>query len=366
MKNGKTLVELATEIERQKNGKKDYIADTREITFDAFDHTTKANPVLTFEGTPHLITDTCHRQIGERTNIPAKYYDRMRGEAPELLAMNVNHWFHSNPERRMVRTLDGRARALLSDRYQRIDNAEVAEAVLPVLLETPGLRIESCEITERRLYIKAVNEKLEADVRKDDTIQAGVQITNSEIGYGAYSVTPLAFRLWCLNGCTVNDLQYRRNHVGSRASTDEAVYEMLSDEAIKADDQAIMLKARDVVRASLSEALFSQIVSRMRDAAEGVEVKAPVKAVELLANKVGFNADEQNGILTQLIKGGDLTRYGMLNAITRHAQDVDSYDRSTEMEEIGGRILNLTAGQWKRSQSRLNLISPVKVSNHGD
>jgi len=36
----------------------------------------------------------------------------------------------------------------------------------------------------------------------------------------------------------------------------------------------------------------------------------------------------------------------VLNAVTRHAQDVESYDRSTEMEEIGGRILNLSPTQW--------------------
>ena len=34
----------------------------------------------------------------------------------------------------MVRTLDGKARAFLSDRYHRIDNEQIAEAVLPVLL----------------------------------------------------------------------------------------------------------------------------------------------------------------------------------------------------------------------------------------
>ena len=40
----------------------------------------------------------------------------------------------------MVRTLDGEARALLSDRYHRIDNEEIAEMVLPVLMEIEGLR----------------------------------------------------------------------------------------------------------------------------------------------------------------------------------------------------------------------------------
>jgi uncharacterized protein (TIGR00255 family) len=50
----------------------------------------------------------------------------MLQEDPELLAANVNNWFHDQPQRRMVRTLDGKARAFLSDSYRTIDNLDVA------------------------------------------------------------------------------------------------------------------------------------------------------------------------------------------------------------------------------------------------
>jgi hypothetical protein len=93
--------------------------------------------------------DLALTQIGERTGIPAKYLGRMQGEAPKLLAANVNHWFKEAPERRMVRTLDGNIRAFLSDRYMRVDNIDVAEAVLPVLQQTEGLRILSTGVTEQ-------------------------------------------------------------------------------------------------------------------------------------------------------------------------------------------------------------------------
>ena len=345
MKNGKSIVELATEIQRRAEAKADFIADTRELTLTGFDGQT---PKLQVNDCGEFtINNTCHRQIGERTNIPAKYYDRMRSESTPLLAMNVNHWFRNNPERRMIRTLDGNARALLSDRYQRIDNEHVAEAVLPVLSDIPGIKIESCEITERKLYIKAVNERTEGEVKKGDLVQAGVCITNSEIGMGALGVQKLVYRLVCLNGMIVPDSQYRRNHVGARADTSEDVYQMLSDEALKADDHAILLKVRDVVKASLDEALFSQTVEKMRAATEGQQLDDPVKGIERLAIKVGLLESEKTSVLTHLIKGGDLSRYGALNAITRAAQDVESYDRSTEMELIGGNILELNRSEWE-------------------
>ncbi|MBL0089244.1 MAG: hypothetical protein IPP44_22195 [Ideonella sp.] len=37
----------------------------------------------------------------------------------------------------MVRTLDGQARAFLSDRYRRLDNYDLCEHVLPMLQRLP-------------------------------------------------------------------------------------------------------------------------------------------------------------------------------------------------------------------------------------
>ena len=41
-------------------------------------------------------------------------------------------------------------------------------------------------------------------------------------------------------------------------------------------------------------------------------------------------------MLRHLIEGGDLSAYGLVNAVTHFAQDVDDYDRATEFEALGG------------------------------
>ena len=41
----------------------------------------------------------------------------------------------------MVRTLDGNARAFLSDRYRRLDNYDLLAHVLPMLRELPDARV---------------------------------------------------------------------------------------------------------------------------------------------------------------------------------------------------------------------------------
>lgn len=272
----------------------------------------------------------------------------MRAENPELLAQNVNSWFTMTPQKRMVRTLDGNARAFLSERYRRIDNAEIAEAVLPILAEMPDVRIESCEITESKMYLKAVNPRLTAEVVPGDIVQSGILITNSEVGMGSMSIQPLVYRLVCTNGMVVNDARTRKYHVG-RGNEAAEDYTLYSSETLAADDRALLLKVRDTVRAVVDQTRFERVVEMMREAKEAKITSTDIpQMVELAAADYGLNKAEGSGVLDHLIRGGDLSLYGLSNAITRAAQDVESYDRSTEMESIGYTVLGMSRSDWQR------------------
>ena len=55
-------------------------------------------------------------------------------------------------------------------------------------------------------------------------------------------------------------------------------------------------------------------------------------------------------MLDHLIRDGEFSLYGLANAVTRAAQDVDSYDRSTAMESIGYTMLGMSRTAWNRLQ----------------
>ncbi len=223
----------------------------------------------------------------------------------------------------------------------------MAEAVLPILAEMgEGIRIVSTELTDSRMYIKAINERLELEVKKGDVVTAGIAISNSEVGQGALKVEPLIYRLICENGMIAQDYSKKRYHVGRNAEEGEA-YELFRSETLKADDRAFFLKVQDTVRAAVDVVKFSTIVERMREATEQRIEGNPVKAVEVVSDRMGFSKEESNGILQHLIQGGDLSAYGLLNAITRTSQDVDDYDRASELERDGSRVLSLPASTWK-------------------
>lgn len=346
MKHGKSLQELAAEVERQRHARKDYVASTEQLSFvkGGFEPT-RPVPMIRLNDAPMPITEVAHEQLGGYAGVPRQYYDRIVKEFPDLWADTMNTLVPARPARRMVRTLDGNVRAFLSDAYRRLDNAELLEAVLPVFADFPGIVVESAEVTERRLYVKAVYPKLEAEVRVGDPVQAGIVISNSEVGSGSYSIQQMVFRLVCKNGLITGSAM-RKTHLGRRAE-EEGMIDW-SKETRLADDRALFLKTRDVLRNALSSTPFEREVERLRAATGDIVTASPVKAVEVLSQTIGLREHESDSVLNHLIQGGDLSRYGMMNAVTRMAQDVDSYDRSTDLEELGNRVIELPRREWDR------------------
>lgn len=357
MKTGKSLVELAQEIERQKASKEDFLVSTAHTQVDVVD-----KQVQLTVGDQHTfgVNSLAASQISEHVGIPAKYAEKMLTEAPDLYGTNVNTWFKKYPKQRLIRTLDKRTRAFLSNGYRPLENSDLAEAVLPVLFEL-DLDIMSCEVTEQRLYIKAVHKSIHRDVpyghkigdgshKFFDTCSPAAIISNSEVGLGQLTVDTGIFTSVCTNLATISDRGMKRRHIGARSdlSAGENIRQLLSDETKRVTDKAIWLQTADVLRGAFNEVLFEQEIDKLKGIAAnelpaGADV---VKVVDFTAKKYGLQEKEKSSVLQHLIKGGDLSQYGLFNAITRTAEDLEDYDRASEFEKLGGKFIDLTRKEW--------------------
>lgn len=348
MKNGRSLVALATELERQLASKRDMIVPTGLMHHEtAADGSTRIR-VETPDGMKtYPTTELFCRQVADKLKIPFAYFERMRTEQPQLLDRNVNTWLQSDGDRRMIRTLDGQVRAVLSDRYRRLDNFDLAENVLPILQRLEGARFESVELTDTKMYLKVITPRVEFEVAPGDIVQAGIVITNSEVGCGTLSVQPLIYRLVCKNGLIASDHALRKTHVGRSLTTEAESVNVFRDDTLAADDRAFFLKVRDVVEAAVSEATFRQVAQKLQKTRDIRLTGDPVKSVEVLANRYTLNDTERAGVLRHLIVEGDLSAYGLVNAVTHFSQDVEDYDRATEFEALGGKLIELAPGDWK-------------------
>lgn len=359
MKQGRTLEDLAKELCRRHAAKRDFRAST-----EAMEMVVRDSDVGFSLGSAETfgINELGHDQIGGSVQIPSAYYDRMRANAPALLASNVNTWLHREPRTHLVRVLDGNVRAFLGNSYRRIDNYEMVEAVYPVLAQMKLIPV-SCEVTDHRLYMKFVHPDIERQIQKIkpgahmgdgsslifDTCVPALSISNSEVGSGRAVVESGMLTKACTNLCWWPGAGWKRRHVGVRHEilAEVGMEELLSDDTKRVTDQAILMQIRDVVANCFNVETFEKRVAQISETTGNEMTKDPVKVVELTAEKFGFSETERTSVLMHLAKGGDFSQYGLFNAVTRAAQDVESYDRATELEHTGFKVVELGRDEWK-------------------
>jgi hypothetical protein len=342
MKTGKSLVDLATELQRQQDAKKDFVADTRQLVATANGDVTVAVGNLAKVG----VNDHAHRQLGQWAGIHGDYYDKMKVEAPQLLATNLNHWFQHKPAKKMVRTLDTKMRAFVSDSYRPLDNFDLANSFLPVANDLKA-QPRSMDVTDTRLYMRVVLPYMEAEVKVGEPVRWGLSVSNSEVGSGALRLEEFIEVLRCTNGMTL-DTVLRKAHLGKAQHGLEDAQEYLTRDSQRLQDAAFWGAFRDMVKGLLTRERFENALQRMRNATEQKISGTVVEVVEVTAKHLKLNQSEQKNILQHLIEGGDLTRWGLCNAITRTAEDANTFDRAYELEKAGAQVLSLPSSDWKR------------------
>ena len=377
MNAGISLSELAKEVERQNTAKRDYIAPLGRLRADLSypegegPNTGAVAPVMVLSnGDAHAmpIRRTAHQQIAEEVGIPKGYYDRMLTEFPELWRANVNHIIeHGKGERekrKMVRTMDGELRALLSDRYRPLDNFDLLEVVLPIL-QRQTVKVVSSNITESRMYLKVILPNIQAEVQgvtlgvghnhlQKNILVAALTISNSEVGSGSLQVVPSVFDTWCTNLAQLSVKFMRKYHIGRTGTGDgDSVEELLSNDTRQVRDKAFWMSVRDVVKNSLNDEAFKMAVAGINQAAsDKIESRDLPAVIEVATELLGLDKSVRGNLLTSLVQRGDLSRWGLASAVTAQANaDGMDYESSNDFERLGGQVIELGKHEWARITS---------------
>jgi hypothetical protein len=279
-----------------------------------------------------------------------------------LVITQVNALFEREPSIQLLRTDDGKARAFLSDRFNRLDNDALLEQILPPIVKGEiQSKLLSSNVSDDYMHLKILftDPRLAMDLgdaphgRGRDIVHPGAAIDNSETGRGKMKVRGFLYRRYCENGCVFGSesvFDYTRTHLGPKLNVIEgSCYEVFSDETIRKQNELIICEATDAMKA-LSK---PENVAKMRDALVAAKNDTPVTdafaAVTQLARELPIRDSEKQSILESFLQDGDFTRWGMLNAVTSVANsDAVTYDRACELEEIGGEIIDLNSSQWQR------------------
>lgn len=362
MQKAMSLEALLIEVQRQSNSKRDYIANTESQVHMLLE----GNSLFIELRRPGVdlmerltISDSAHRQIAARLNIPWKYYTRLLTTHPDLIQLQVNELFVREPEKRMVRVLDGEVRAFLSDSFLRLDNDVVLSNTLPSIIkgdfETTILG-SNVDASSMNLKILFTGDELAHEVAvangRPRLVRPGFRLSNSEIGSGALKIEGFFYDEYCTNGCVfgVCDLfKFKRTHIGARIPGN-ANLEPIGQPSQALNNSLILSQATNVMRTLSNPENVRTMAVSLRDAANTESVKDPEGAVTLLAKTLKLRDQEKESMLATFLRDQDYTKFGMASALTEVANDkgIASFSRACAIEDLGGQILSLKESEWQR------------------
>lgn len=304
--------------------------------------------------------------IAERLGIPPGYLATLRDKNLSLYDDNVNGWLTHElikTKNFFIRLLrggspvdgeDGVVRAFLSDHYRPIEHLDVLMTVLEGI-QTAGVkvRIAGADLSDRRMYVRIVSEDVKAlapellhgyrspftgETGKDNPVVfAGFEVSNSEVGHGAFSIVPRIEIQVCTNGQTWRSQAIRAQHLGGRLEPGAVVW---SDETQAKNLELIRLKSADAIRSFLDKDWLQRQIDGLTEQA-GIEVAKPEETIQVVAQKLRYTEAQQNDILRMFIKGGQTTTGGVMQAVTASAQNQTDADVASDMEADAVRALEL-------------------------
>lgn len=379
------LEDLMAELERQRESKVDVVLDGRQLLLTPrlpkIDEKTGKRyggrvelgglspQVREFLGTGTALTDKALPQLGERLSpsLPTRVMREMADQHPDLLADMANQLFARNAQKHLVRMLDGRVRSIHSNCYRCLDHYDLAFHALDVgkshgaaLLEGTltdskmrlvfvgtGVRdyIDTFRSGDKgswyaggfgdqkhlsKVHARSVAEQLPG--LEPNTLLPVVTVSNSETGQGGMTASCGILLAGCFNLAIVEDRLFQA-HLGKAMEPG-----VLRPETIKAEAEAIMLKARDVIGVAFDSDRFSSLVDRLRPAAER-RIDSPTSAVSQIVKDYSLSEAAKDSILAHFMGDYKPTQFGLAQAVARHAQSVEDADDAQELERLAGKLM---------------------------
>ena len=233
---------------------------------------------------------------------------------------------------------DGTLRAVLSDKYQAIDNRWYLETINKII---PDSLFSHWRSDDDTIYGNVLIPNSFIDYGEDDSDYGGmVSIGNCEIGNRKMSQIPSVFRSICMNGCIwdkVSGMDFSRKHIGKINFSD------LSDKIRKNIEQQLPL-VPDIVRQFLST--------------KGMEATGSMKKILAgVCNEFSMTKKQSQEVLSQYVahEMADKNMFGVINSITRAGQKFDNVVWN-KFDHIAGELANTTESKWKSSVDYYNSL----------
>ena len=355
------LEQLVARLQQLQDSKVDFVADARALGVIAENKTVRIVPQspqvaewLPADGFP--LTQHAIAQLYTRLTppVPTGYGKLLLDQNPEAASMLISN---TRPASRwFVRSIDGYCRAVLSDKYLAIDHIDLATSALDSVKQANG-RVLYCALDDSRMKISITTKEVfdvlhdaesnrgsgghripQLDYRDEGDGQPGkvnplVTITNSETGEGGLTIRFGLLVVRCVNGVII-ETALDKIHVGSRMDNTYSSLEQRKHQAL-----TLHYGMRDAIRAGIHPNTFGRMVAKANKATQTV-IEAPAAAATNVLTFAGLFSDSRLDQLMDHFRAYSRTSWGLSQATSRLAQDMDSVADVDALESAAGALVN--------------------------
>jgi hypothetical protein len=405
----KALASVLAELERQKAARKDIVINTSKLKFRIHAEQLVMEVKMTgcgyvmpvthrvFVQLAHFMgirmTDGLYRWLSEGHRSPGtkkgQTIDRTRNW--QIWCDLLNAWFNQEKMPVLVRMMSDNSgqlycRAILSDKYQVIPNADFFYAVADAIRDLkPGgkpVEIWHARLSEDRFYLYAVAPGISGQVSTDriydpgdgfkgrwigragDVYNAAMTAGNSETGEGGCSLTQAVLRRATESYQVWHDI-VNKAHIGKRNDVDQ----YLSDATLKMRNEYFFSKIKDLVKRTFDPELFQEMIDAMNGAVQDEVLDADV-ALDVVALVYNISEERKKEIRNLFIRSCDNSRYGLASAMVEAAgKDTTDPDTGYGLENTAAELilntnmreLNEKAGKMRQDKRKAKDAAPVDI-----
>lgn len=304
-------------------------------------------PAAHVEMTALETTWSLHRnaldQLSSRVGIPTAYVQSLldvedpngddHWRRPLLESILDQHVKHASG-RFLVRGVEGQARAILSDRYRRLDSRPLLTAFIAACDKIGAVPYEGVA-TDLSASVRAIVPRVYEPV-DGEALVFGLEWGNSDFGLRAYSLSTFVLRLTCLNGM-VGSNRLKQVHLGGRLPD----HLEFSERTYQLDTRTMVSATKDVVTTSLGDAAIGDQLAAVR-AAHSTEVdwSSAWRRVSRDLNKA------EQKLVKDSFEGPDVinlpagrTTWRLSNAVSWLANATEDPERKLDLQRLAGTVV---------------------------
>ncbi len=259
------------------------------------------------------------------------FVDRMNAYTTNAEARNM-----------LVREVKGEARAVLSDRYRRMNTAQIFMSFLMAAKDSGSVLVDANH-GDLRDFLEVIHPQvIEVPTEKNGIVYTafGAQIRNSDFGASALDLRIYQMNVVCLNGL-VSKSMINQRHLGSKMEDVGNV--TYTKETMDADTKARALAVRDIMSSLYSEENIKRERQKIFDASQ-IELDFPETIKKL--PKMGLYQAEADMLTKTLMESdanegvtGANTLWKMAQGLTSVANKVEDSDRKRDLQDIASGML---------------------------